>query len=196
MNQPLDARALDQAFRTGRTFPRFTDQPVTDETLKEVYDLMKWGPTALNTQPARFVFLRTPEAKARLIPTLMGGNIARVQSAPVTVIVATDTRFFDHLPTQFPAYDARPDFLADSAMADSTRFRNGCLQGAYLVIAARMMGLDCGPMSGFDPAKLDAEFFPDGAWKSNFLVSLGYGEPDSPYPRGPRLELADAAQFL
>ncbi|MDD5296153.1 MAG: malonic semialdehyde reductase [Rhodocyclaceae bacterium] len=196
MNKALDAHALDQAFRTARTFPHYSARPVADETLRELYELAKWGPTALNSQPARFVFLRTPEAKVRLVPSLMEGNVAKVQSAPVTVIVATDTRFFDRLPTLFPAYDARPEFLADQALADGTRFRNGCLQGGYLIVAARMLGLDCGPMSGFDPAKVDAEFFPDGAWKSNFLVNLGYGDPASTFPRGPRLELEVATQFL
>lgn len=196
MHQPLEASALDQAFRTARSFPRFTDRPVSDETLTALYNLMKWGPTAMNCQPTRLVFLKSAEAKARLKPALMAGNVARVESAPVTVIVASDTRFYDHLPEQFPAYDARPGFIADPAMADATRSLNNGLQGGYLIIAARMLGLDCGPMGGFDNARLDAEFFPDGRWQSRFLVSLGYGDPASCYPRGPRLDLADATQFL
>lgn len=196
MNQTLDAHALDQAFRTARSFPRFTDRPVSDDTLTALYELMKWGPTALNCQPTRLVFLRTPEAKARLLPLLMPGNVARVQSAPVTVIVAGDSRYYDNLPELFPAYDARPDFLANPAMAEATRVRNNGLQGGYLIIAARMLGLDCGPMSGFDQAGTDAEFFPDGRWKADFLVSLGYGDPSSPYPRGPRLAFEQAAQLL
>ena len=196
MNQTLDASALDQSFRTARSFPRFTDRPLTDETLAALFDLMKWGPTALNCQPTRLVFLRSADAKARLMPALMAGNVARVQSAPVTVIVASDTLFYDYLPDMFPAYDARPDFLANPAMADATRNLNNGLQGGYLIVAARMLGLDCGPMAGFDAAKVDGEFFPEGRWKSRFLVSLGYGDASSCYPRGPRLAVDEATQFL
>lgn len=185
-----------QAFTAARTFNRFTSQPVSDATLHQLYDLMKWGPTSMNCQPARLVFLRSPEAKARLAPALSPGNLTKTMAAPVTVIVALDTRFFDQLPTQFPAYDAKPMFEGNAELATSTAFRNGTLQGAYLIIAARLLGLDCGPMSGFDNAKVNAEFFPDGQWQANFLVNLGYGDPAGNHPRGARLDFDTAAQVL
>lgn len=185
-----------QAFTAARTFNRFTAQPVSDATLHQLYDLMKWGPTSMNCQPARLVFLRSPEAKARLAPALAPSNLKKTLAAPVTVIVALDTRFYDQLPTQFPAYDARPTFAGDPELATSTAFRNGTLQGAYLIIAARLLGLDCGPMSGFDNAKVNQEFFPDGQWQANFLVNLGYGDPAGNHPRGPRLDFDTAAQVL
>ena len=150
----------------------------------------------MNTQPARFIFLRSAEAKARLLPTLAPGNVDKTRKAPVTVIVAQDRRFFDHLPTQFKAYDAKPLFEGNAALAESTAFRNSSLQGAYLMIAARLLGLDVGAMSGFDPDKLNAEFFPDGQWKVNFLVNLGYGDAAGNYPRGPRLAFDTVAQVF
>lgn len=193
---PLDQAALEQVFIHARTFNKFTDRPVSDETLRQIYDLMRWGPTSLNTQPARYVFLRTHESRLRLLPALSPGNKDKTMVAPVTVIVALDTRFYDQLPTQFPAYDAKPMFEGNAALAESTAFRNGTLQGAYLIIAARMLGLDCGPMSGFDIDKVNAEFFPDGQWRANFLVNLGYGDPAGTHPRGPRLPFETVAQLL
>ena len=150
----------------------------------------------MNSQPGRYVFLRSQESRQRLIPALARGNQAKTLAAPLTVIVAQDSRFFDHLPTQFSAYDAKPIFESNSVLAESTAFRNSSLQGAYLMIAARLLGLDCGPMSGFDPAKVNAEFFPDGQWKVNFLINLGYGDASGNYPRGPRLPFETVAQVL
>lgn len=192
----VDQAALEQAFTHARTFNKFTDRPVSDETLRQIYDLMRWGPTSMNTQPARYVFLRTHESRLRLLPALSPGNQDKTMAAPVTVIVALDTRFFDQLSTQFPAYDAKPMFESNAALAESTAFRNGTLQGAYLIIAARMLGLDCGPMSGFDADKVNTEFFPDGQWRANFLVNLGYGDPAGNRPRGPRLPFDTVAQLL
>jgi nitroreductase len=196
MPKPLDSTALDRTFRNARTFSRFSAEPVTDDTLRQIHDLMKWGPTSANCQPARFVFVRSAEAKARLKPALAPGNLDKTLAAPCTVIVAMDSRFYDFLPEQFPAYDARAGFVADPALAERTAIRNGSLQGAYFIVAARMLGLDCGPMSGFNNAKLDAEFFPDGRWCSNFLINLGYGDPSKNYPRGPRLPFETVAQLL
>lgn len=193
---PTDPAALDRAFRTARTFNRFQPRPVSDATLRELHDLLKWGPTSVNSQPARFVFLRSEQAKRRLEPALSATNADKTMAAPVVVIVAHDTRFHDQLPEQFPAWDARALFADNPALAATTAFRNGTLQGAYLIVAARLLGLDCGPMSGFDNARVDAAFFPDGAWKSNFLVNLGYGDPAGNYPRGPRLDFETAARLL
>ena len=157
---------------------------------------MKWAPTSMNCQPARFVFLRSAEAKARLKSALSPNNLAKTLAAPVVVIVAMDTRFYEHLPTQFPAYDAKPMFEANAALAEATAFRNSSLQGAYFIIAARLHGLDCGPMSGFDAGKLNAEFFADGRLKANFLINLGHGDASGNHPRGPRLPFAEATQLL
>ncbi|MBL8307590.1 MAG: malonic semialdehyde reductase [Rubrivivax sp.] len=192
----LDATALAQAFTAARTFNRFRPEPVSDDTLAALYDLLKWGPTSMNCQPARYVFLRSEAAKQRLKPALSPGNAEKTMAAPVVAIVAIDTQFHEHLPTQFPAYDARPMFAGNPALAETTAFRNGTLQGAYLILAARMLGLDCGPMSGFDAARANAEFFPDGRFKANFLVNLGYGDPAGNHPRGPRLPFGTAAQIL
>ena len=196
MLTPVSASVLDQAFVQARTFNKFSDQAVTDEVLRQLYDLAKWGPTAMNSQPARFVFVRSAEAKARLKPSLSPNNADKTMAAPLTVIVATDTRFYDNLPTQFPAYDAKPMFEGNPAMAQGTASLNGSLQGAYLIIAARLLGLDCGPMAGFDKAKVDAEFFADGRFKSSFLINLGYGDASGNHPRGPRLGFDTAAQIL
>ena len=196
MLTPVSASVLDQAFVQARTFNKFTDQAVTDDVLRQLYDLAKWGPTAMNSQPARFVFVRSAEAKARLKPSLSPNNADKTMAAPVTVIVATDTRFYDNLPTQFPAYDAKPMFEGNPAMAQGTASLNGSLQGAYLIIAARLLGLDCGPMAGFDKAKVDAEFFADGRFKSSFLINLGYGDASGNHPRGPRLPFEASAQVL
>ena len=193
---PLDQASLERVFLNARTFNAFMSQPVTDETLEALYDLAKWGPTSMNAQPARFVFLRSPEAKQRLAPALSAGNLDKTMAAPVTVIVAQHTRFFDHLPTLFPAYDAKPMFEANAALAESTAARNSALQGAYLIVAARMLGLDSGAMSGFDPAKVNAEFFPDGAHSTNFLINLGYGDDSKNHPRGIRLPFEEVCTIL
>jgi Nitroreductase len=196
MKNILDQKSVDQMFLEAHTYNKFTDQPVTDETIHRLYDLLKWGPTAVNCQPGRYVFVRSPEAKARLVPALSAGNVPKVQEAPVTVIVAGDSRFYEHLAEQWPAYDAAAPFIDNQEAARSAAFRNSSLQGAYLILAARTLGLDCGPMSGFDQAKTDAEFFPDGRYKSNFLINLGYGAEGGYHPRGPRLAFQDVAVII
>lgn len=196
MKNPLPEAALDQLFCAAHTAHGFRPEPVSDETLHKLYDLLKWGPTSFNCQPARFVFLRGAGAKERLKPALSPGNVAQTMAAPVTVIVASDSRFFEYLPEQFPAYDARPLYENNPALAQQTAFRNGSLQGAYLMLAARALGLDCGPMSGFDAAVVDAEFFPEGRLRSNFLVNIGVADRAKDFARGPRLAFATAAQIL
>ncbi|MDR1296112.1 MAG: malonic semialdehyde reductase [Deltaproteobacteria bacterium] len=196
MKKALDEFALDQVFRTARTYNKFSAQPVTDLIIANLFELLKWGPTAVNCQPARFVFVRSPEAKARLIPCLAPGNVGKVENAPVTVIVATDQKFYDQLPVQWTAYDAKKTFVDDPAMTEVAGLRNSSLQGAYLILAARSLGLDCGPMSGFDNDKVDQTFLAGKNWKSNFLVNLGYGTDGGFYPRGPRLSHNDVIQIL
>jgi nitroreductase len=192
---PIDA--LEQAFLAARTFAKFTDQTVSDDTLAQLYDLAKWGPTSMNCQPARFVFVRSAEAKAKLKPCLAPGNADKTMAAPVTVIVAQDRQFFEHLPTQWPANpNAQAMFADNTALGAATAFRNSSLQGAYLIVAARLLGLDCGPMSGFNAAALDAAFFADGRYTSNFLINLGYGDASGLRPRGPRLSLDVACTTL
>ena len=188
----LPATALAQIFTDARTHNGFAPEPIPEATLRQLYDLMKWGPTSMNCQPARLIFVTSPAGKERLKPALSPGNLEKTMVAPVTAIIASDTRFFEHLPTNFPAYDARPMFEANAELAAATAFRNSSLQGAYLIVAARSLGLDCGPMSGFDAGKVDAEFFPDGRYKTNFLCNLGIGEADKLYPRGPRFSFEEA----
>lgn len=193
MNQPLDDAALDTLFRTARTHNRWRNREVPDELLVQLYDTMKWGPTSMNCTPARLVFIKSPAAKNRLKPALATGNLEKTLAAPVTVIVAHDRRFYEHMPTLFPHQDVKSLFADNPALAESTMTRNGTLQGAYLIIAARALGLDVGPMSGFDNVKLDAEFFPDGRYRSDFLANLGYGDDEGLCPRGPRLSFTQAA---
>ena len=191
----LPAAALDTLFRTARTFNQFLDIPVSDGTLREIYDLVKWAPTTANASPGRFVFVRSPEAKARLKPALSPGNADKTMAAPVTVIVAHDLAFYENLPRLFPHTDARSWFVGKTDHILTSAFRNGSLEGAYFILAARASGLDCGPMSGFDNAKVDAAFFPDEKWKSNFLINLGYGDRATLYPRNPRLEFGEACRI-
>jgi nitroreductase len=196
MPLPLPATALDQAFISARTFNKFTDRAVDDATLHQLYDLYKWGPTALNAQPARVVFVRSQAAKEKLKDALMPANVAKTMAAPVTAIVAYDAAFHEQLPTQFPAMPTIGEMYAKNpALAAETAMRNGSLQGAYLIIAARMLGLDAGPMSGFDNATLDAAFFAGSTWKSNFLVNLGWGDASGNRPRGPRLSFEEAVRI-
>jgi 3-hydroxypropanoate dehydrogenase len=192
----LNDTALDQLFRQARTVHAFKDVPVADETLRQLYDLLKWGPTAFNAQPARYVLVKSAEAKAKLLPALMPGNVPQVQGAAVTVIVAQDTRFHEHLPELFPVYDAKPLFDANAALTEATAMRNSSMQGAYLILAARALGLDSGAMSGFDPQAVNAAFFPDGRYKANFLINLGVADAAGIMPRGPRLAFDAAAQIL
>ena len=196
INEPISV-ALDTLFRGARTQNGWLDKSVTDEQLRALYDLAKYGPTSMNTSPARFVFLRTPGAKARLLPALAPGNVDKTLAAPVCVIVAHDHRFYDHLTKLFPhRADARTMFEGNADLIESTAFRNGTLQGAYLILAARALGLDCGPMSGFDAQKINDEFFPEGDIKVNFLCNIGYGDPGKVLERLPRLAFHEACQFL
>lgn len=188
----LDDAALDTLFRAARTKNAWTDEPVSDEVLQQLYDIVKFGPTSANSSPARFVFLRTPEAREKLKPALNPGNIEKTMTAPVTVIVAFDPLFYEKLPKLFPHADARGWFSGNPDLADETAFRNGTLQGAYLIMAARALGLDCGPMSGFDRAKVDQLFLSDQGWKSNFLINLGHGVAEDTFERSPRLDFDEA----
>jgi 3-hydroxypropanoate dehydrogenase len=196
MHTTLDGKALDQIFRLARTHNGFLDQPVSDAQLRAIHDLMKWGPTTANSQPGRFLFLRSKAARERLRPALSHGNLDKTIAAPVTAIIAYDLEFYENLPRTFPNTDARSWFVGKTAHVQTTALRNGSLQGAYFIIAARAVGLDCGPMSGFDNAKVDAEFFPDGRWKSNFLCNLGVGDPTKLYVRNPRLEFDEMCRIL
>ncbi len=192
-----DDHCLDLIFRNARTHTAWLDKPVSDETLRNIYDAMKWGPTSANTMPARFVFIRSQEAKERLRPTLSPGNVEQTMPAPVTVIVAYDLKFFEKLPRLFPHSKSMPKlFASNPELVEMTALRNSSLQGAYLIAAARALGLDCGPMSGFDNANLDQEFFPEGLVKSNFLINLGYGDHTKLRPRNPRLEFGEACTSL
>jgi 3-hydroxypropanoate dehydrogenase len=192
----LDDRSLDIIFREARTHNAWLDKPVSDGLLQQIYDLMKWAPTSANSSPARIVFVRSAAAKQRLLPAVSPGNADKTRTAPVTTIIAHDTEFYEKLPKLFPQADARSWFAGNQALIDTTAFRNGTLQGAYLILAARALGLDAGPMSGFDNAKVDKEFFPDGKVRSNFLINLGYGDHAKLFPRNPRLPFAEAAQIL
>ena len=188
--------ALDEVFREARTYSAWLPKSVPAELLREVYELAKMGPTSANSSPARFVFLTTPEAKSRLAPALAPGNIEKTKAAPVNVIITWDTEFYEHLPSLFPHADMRSHFAGKPDMINEAGLRNGSLQGAYLILAARALGLDCGPMSGFHAAKVNAEFFPDGKWKANFLCNLGFGDASKLPPRGPRLSFDEACRLL
>jgi 3-hydroxypropanoate dehydrogenase len=211
LGQPIPDAAIDTLFRDARSYTTWQPRPVTDQTLRDLYDVLKWGPTSANAGPARFVFLRSKEAKERLRPALAPANVEKTMTAPVTVIVAYDVKFFQQLPKLFPhgpgmvkMFESNPDLV------EATVKRNSSLQGAYLIMAARALGLDCGPMSGFDNAKVDEEFFsagkpcfgceqeffPEGHVKSNFLCNLGYGDPGKLHPRLPRLAFNEACSVL
>jgi 3-hydroxypropanoate dehydrogenase len=211
MGQKLTDATLDILFREARTYTKWLPRPVSDDTLRQLYDLVKWGPTSANASPARFAFLRSKEAKERLRPALAPLNVEKTMSAPVTVIVAYDTRFYEHLGKLFPIGPGmRKMFESSPDVTETTAKRNSSLQGAYLILAARSLGLDCGPMSGFDNAKVDEaffaagqpcfgcdqEFFPEGHVKSDFLCNLGYGDPAALQPRLPRLDFAEACSLL
>ena len=208
MSQPLTEQACRDLFLDARTHHAWQSKPVSDETLRELYDRLKWGPTSANCTPMRMLFLRTPEAKERLRPALMAGNVAQTMAAPVTAIIAYDELFYNQLPTLFPHSPSMRDMFAQSLdLANTTAFRNGTLQGGYFILAARSVGLDCGPMSGFDNAKVDAEFFNSeadakspimavGRIKSNFLCNLGYGDSAKLHPRGPRLTFDEVCRII
>jgi 3-hydroxypropanoate dehydrogenase len=192
----ISSDALDQLFRQARTHNAWLPKRVPTAALREAYELARWGPTSANSSPARFLFLESEAAKARLLPALAASNVEKTKAAPVTVIVAWDTEFHEKLPKLFPHADMRPYFAGKPAVIEETAFRNSSLQGAYFILAARAVGLDCGPMSGFDAAKVNAEFFPDGKWKANFLCNLGYGDGSKLFPRSPRLEFEEACRVL
>ena len=195
----IDQAALDLLFLEARSQNGWaSDQPeITDEMLERLYDVVKWGPTSANCSPARFVFVRSAEGKERMRPALSSGNTEKATTAPVTVIVAYDSEFHEKLPQLFPhSPDAKNWFTTSDQLAYETAFRNGTLQGAYLILAARAMGLDCGPMSGFDNAKMDEIFFQGTSWRSNFLISLGKGDPSKLFGRHPKLAFNEACQIL
>ncbi|GAB3515741.1 malonic semialdehyde reductase [Pseudoxanthomonas daejeonensis] len=194
MPHPLNDAALDQLFRTARTYNAFTGE-VSDATLRQLYDLLKFGPTQANTTPARLVFVKSPEAKAKLGPTLAEGNYAKTMAAPVTVIIGRDEDFHEKLPYLFPHADAKAWFDGPREGREKPSLRNSSLQAAYLIVAARALGLDAGPMTGFDNAKVDEAFFTGTSIKSDILINLGHGDPASIYPRSPRLSFDEAARI-
>lgn len=196
MNTALNDAALKQLFLDARTHNGWLDTPVSDELLKQLHQLTVMGPTAANSQPLRVVFVKSAEAKARLKPHLSPGNVDKTMSAPVTAIIASDYAFYEHLPTLFPHADAKSWFVGNQPMIDAAAFRNSSLQGGYFILAARALGLDTGPMSGFDNAGVDKDFFAGTAIKSNFLVNLGYGDVAKLFPRGPRPAFAEFAKIL
>lgn len=197
MERELTDDHLDVIFRQARSYNRWQDREVSDDLLRQVYDLMKWGPTSANCSPARFVFIKSAQAKERLKPHMSEGNVVKIMTAPVTVIIGTDSRFYEKLPELFPHEPTASSwFTSNPAHTAENAFRNGTLQGAYFMIAARALGLDCGPMSGFDPAGVNEEFFPDGRIEANFLLALGYGSDELLFPRSPRLSFSDAADIL
>jgi 3-hydroxypropanoate dehydrogenase len=196
MTHALEPAALDQLFNTARTHNAWQKREVPDAQLRQLVDLLKMGPTSVNCSPARFVFVKSADAKARLKPHLMEGNVEKTMLAPVTAIIATDHRFYDHLPKLYPHTDAKAWFTGNKEFADVSAFRNGTLQGGYFILAARSLGLDCGPMSGFNNAGADAEFFAGTEIKSNFLCNLGYGDPAGLHPRSPRFTFDVMARIL
>ena len=193
---PIAQASLDQLFFKARTANGFTDQPVPLALLQQAYDIAKMGATSMNTQPTRYVFLNSTESRARLLPAMSPGNVDKTRAAPVTVIVATDTRFYEHMPQVWHGAGAKEMFEADLPMAQATATRNGTLGAAYFMIAARAVGLDCGPMSGVDLAKVNAEFFADGRFQTNFLINLGYGDNSKLFDRNPRLAFEQACTVL
>lgn len=196
MALPIESDALDQLFRAARTHNVWLPRRVDEATLRAVWQLARMGPTSANCLPARIVFVAGAEAKAKLKPCLIPTNIEKTMAAPVTAIIGYDLKFHDRLPELFPHTDARSWFVGNDRLIASTAFRNGTLQGAYLILAARALGLDCGPMSGFDNAKVDAAFFAGTSIKSNFLCNLGYGDGAKLFPRGPRLSFEDACKII
>lgn len=191
----LDATVLDTLFREARTHFKWTDAPVSDDDIRAIYDLMKFAPTSANASPARFVVVRTAYGKEKLKPALSAGNLEKTMTAPATVIVAYDPKFYDYLPRLFPHADARAWFAHNAELAEETAFRNATLQGGYFILAARALGIDCGPMSGFDKAKVDAAFLADRGWKANFLINLGHGDASALFERAPRLGFDEACVF-
>jgi len=196
MSEAITPTAIKTLFTEARTHNGWQEMPVSDETLREIYDLMKWGPTSANCSPARIVFVRTPEGKEKLRPSLSSGNLAKTMAAPVTAIIAWDGEFYERLPELFPHGDARSWFTSSPALAEETAFRNSTMQAAYLIFACRALGLDTGPMSGFDRQKVDEAFFTGTTLKSNLLINIGYGDVNKVYGRLPRLSFEDACGLV
>jgi 3-hydroxypropanoate dehydrogenase len=196
MNNQLPPGALDQLFRQARTFNEWSDQALDDQTIHELYELLKWGPTSANSSPARFLWVKSAEGKAKLAALATENNRSKILAAPLTVVIGYDLDFAEAMPILFPARaEMMQQYFKQPGMADSTAKRNGTLQGAYLIIAARALGLDCGPMSGFDNAAVDKTFFAGTQIQSNFICSLGYGKPGTPFPRNPRLSFEQASRW-
>ncbi len=196
MSDILNDAGLDLLFREARTHNGWTDQEVSDVLLQAVFDLAKMGPTSANCSPLRIVYVKTRAAKEQLKPALIEGNVDKTMAAPVTAILGHDLEFYEQLPKLFPHTDARSWFLGNDELIETTAFRNGSLQGAYFILAARALGLDCGPMSGFDNAMVDEAFFPEGKVKSNFICNLGYGDPSKLFPRSPRFDFDEVCKIV
>ncbi len=192
----LSQTAFEQLFSEARTYNGWQDKDIDKDTLHKLYNTLKWGPTSANCSPARFIFITTDEAREKLKPALDGGNVEKTMKAPVTVIVAKDMEFYEQLPKLFPHADAKSWFVGNEKLAKETAYRNSALQGAYFIMAARALGLDCGPMSGFNKDKVKETFFPNKNWKANFLCNIGYGDPKSLFPRSPRLGFDEACEIL
>ncbi|MBM3580805.1 MAG: malonic semialdehyde reductase [Alphaproteobacteria bacterium] len=195
MSHALDQAALDQLFLEARTYNAWKPDPIPEATLRKVWDLARMGPTSANCSPARIVFVTSAAAKEKLKPALMPTNVEKTMTAPAVAIVGHDLEFYEHLPKLFPHTDARAWFVGNQSLIETTAFRNGTLQGAYLILAARALGLDCGPMSGFDNAMVDKLFFPGGKVRSNFLCNLGHGSTKNLFPRSPRFAFEEACRI-
>ncbi len=196
MSSPLSQQALDQLFTTARTHHGWLPEPVSDPLLRRLYDLMKWAPTCVNGAPARILFLRSKEAREKLIPALMPKNVEKTRAAPMTAILAYDLEWYEQLPKLSPQADYRSLYVGNKELADATAFRNGSLQGAYFIMAVRSLGLDVGPMSGFDLGKVNETFFAGSSWRANFLCNFGWGDNSKLYPRAPRLEFSEACRII
>ena len=196
MADTIEQRAMAQLFTEARTHNSWQSKPVSDEMLKQLYDLFKFAPTSVNCNPAKILFVKSPKEKERLVACVSPGNVDKTREAPVTAIIGMNLDFYENLPTLFPHVDAKSWFVGKDGFIESTAFRNSSLQGAYLIMATRALGLDCGAMSGFDADKLNAEFFPDGRVKVNFLLNIGYGNSASLMPRHPRPSFAEACKIL
>jgi 3-hydroxypropanoate dehydrogenase len=186
----------EQLFEHARSHNGFSAEPVPEATLRRLWDLMKWGPTSANSSPARIVFVVSPEAKARLLECMSAGNLEKTRQAPVAAIIGMDMAFYEKLPMLFPHADAKPWFEGKPEMIAATAFRNSSLQGGYFILAARVLGLDCGPMSGFDAAKVDQAFWAGTTVKTNFICNLGRGDPSKIYARSPRLSFEEACRIV
>lgn len=196
MKSPLSTESLNQLFNDGRTPQAWLAQDVSEELLRDLYERMKWAPTCVNGAPARFIFVKTPSTKEKLLTCLMEKNVEKTKTAPVTAIIGYDMNWYEQLPRLFPRADYRSLYSANAQLSDDTAFRNSSLQGAYFMLAARSLGLDVGPMSGFDLEKLNRLFFSGTPWRANFLCNLGYGDPNKIYQRGPRLQFSDVCRFV